>query len=100
MRVPVPHNLPREEVRRRMQAQSHEIAGYFPGGLATVETSWPDDDRMDLDIRAVGQTIRGHIDIEDERLIIEIDLPLALSFVEPIVAGAIRDQGQKLLSAD
>lgn len=100
MRVPVPHNLPREEVRRRMNAQSHEIAQYFPGGLATVNTSWPSDDRMALDIRAVGQTIVGHIDIEDNRLVIEIDLPPALSFVEPIVANAVRDQGQKLLTAD
>ena len=81
-----------------MQAQSGEIASYFPGGLATVNTSWPHEDRMVLDIRALGQTVTGHIDIEDTQLIVEIVLPPALSFVEPIVANAVRDQGQKLLA--
>jgi hypothetical protein len=48
MRVKLPHDLPREEVRRRMRAHADEIAGFFPPGLAKVTTSWSSDDRMDI----------------------------------------------------
>lgn len=97
MRVPIAHDLPKEEVRRRLRERSHEIADFIPGGMAQVETGWPDEDRMTLGVRAMGQGIDGQVIIEERQVIFEVNLPPALSFVEPMVAGAIRDQGQKML---
>ena len=98
MRVPMQHNLGKDEVRRRLQSRSHEIADAIPGGLAEVETSWPDEDRMAMAIKAGGSLINAHVLIEDEQIVFEIDLPPALSFIEPIIAGALRKKGQKLLA--
>ncbi|MGI8944220.1 MAG: polyhydroxyalkanoic acid system family protein [Qipengyuania sp.] len=97
MRVPIAHDLSKDEVRRRLRERSHEIAGFIPGGMAEVTTDWPDEDRMDLAVRAMGQAIEGQVIVEEHQVVFEIRLPPALSFVEPMVAGAIRDQGQKLL---
>ena len=97
MRVPISHDLPKEEVRRRLSSRTHEIANFVPGGMADVTTSWPDEDTMQLGVRAMGQGIDGRVLIEDHQVVFEIDLPPALSFVEPMVAGAIRKQGTKLL---
>jgi hypothetical protein len=97
MRVPIPHDLPREEVRHRLASRSHEIANFIPGGMADVTTAWPSEDAMTLSVRAMGQGIQGRVLIEDRQVVFEIDLPPALSFVEPMVAGAIRQQGTKLL---
>ena len=97
MRVPIPHDLPKEEVRRRLRERSHEIADFIPGGMAEVTTGWPDEDRMTLGVRAMGQGIDGQVLIEERQVIFEVNLPPALSVVEPMVAGAIRDRGQKLL---
>lgn len=99
MRVPIAHDLPKEEVRRRLRDRSHEIANFVPGGMAEVTTGWPDEDRMTLGVRAMGQGIDGEVIIEDRQVIFVVDLPPALSFVEPMVAGAIRDKGQKLLAS-
>lgn len=99
MRVPLPHNLGKDEVRRRLKNRSHEIADAIPGGMADVVTSWPNEDTMAMDIGAMGQNVRGRVLIEEARIIFEVDLPTALSFVEPIIAGAIRSKGQKLLEA-
>ena len=99
MRVPLPHNLGKEEVRRRLHARSHEIGDAIPGGMANVSTHWPDEDCMALDIEAMGNMTRAKVLIEDTQVVFEIDLPPALSFVEPIIAGAIRKKGQKLLEA-
>lgn len=98
MRVPIAHDLPREEVRRRLRERSPDIASFVPGGMAEVTTDWPNEDLMTLAVRAMGQGIDGRIIIEDHQVVFEVDLPLALSFVEPMIAGAIRDKGQKLLA--
>lgn len=97
MRVPIPHDLPKEEVRHRLSSRSHEIANFIPGGMAQVTTDWPDEDTMNLGVRAMGQGINGRVLVEDRQVVFEIDLPPALAFVEPMVAGAIRQQGAKLL---
>lgn len=52
---------------------------------------------MALGVRAMGQGIQGRVLIEERQVVFEVDLPPALSFVEPMVAGAIRQQGAKLL---
>lgn len=99
MRVPLPHNLGKEEVRRRLRARSHEIGDAIPGGMAQVSTSWPNEDCMALGIDAMGNRIGAQVLIEETQVIFEVDLPAALSFVEPMIAGAIRKKGQKLLEA-
>ena len=97
MRVPISHELPKEEVRRRLRERSGEIASFVPGGMAEVVTDWPNNDCMTLGVKAMGQSINGKVLIEESCVIFEIDLPLALSFVEPMISGAIREKGQKLL---
>ena len=49
-------------------------------------------------IAAMGQNLYGHIAIEDHQVVIDLSLPLALTFVEPMIAGTVKEQGQKLLA--
>jgi hypothetical protein len=98
MRVAIPHRLGKEEVRHRLKSRIHELADHLPGGMAEVTTTWPSEDRMTMRVSAMGQQIDGHVDIEDSQVVFEVVLPAALSFVEPIVEGAIRKGGQKLLA--
>lgn len=98
MRVPIAHELDKAEVRRRLRSRSHEIANYVPGGMADVTTAWPNEDTMTLRVAAMGQTIDGKVLIEEGQVVFEIALPPALSFVEPMLSGAIRKGGQKLLT--
>jgi len=97
MRVALPHDLGREEVRRRLRERSHEIADHIPGGLAQVRSQWPSEDRMQLEVDAMGQTVNGDIEIDDNQVVIEFDLPAALSFVRPLIEGAVRSNATKLL---
>ena len=98
MRVALPHSLGREEVRRRLHARSDEIAGLFPGGMAEVTASWPHEDRMALNVTAMGKTVAGAVEIGDNEVAFVIELPAALSFFEPVVRGALEDKGRKLLA--
>ena len=98
MRVEIPHNLDKATARERLRANSHKIAGQFPGGMAQVETSWPDEDTMAMHVRAMGQELSGRVELEEGKLVFNVVLPAALSFVEPIISGAIKQSGQKLIA--
>jgi Putative polyhydroxyalkanoic acid system protein (PHA_gran_rgn) len=98
MEIAIPHNLGREEARRRMRANSASIGDAVPGGMADISASWPGEDRMVLAISAMGQTMEGAVEIEDARLVFTLDLPFMLSFAEPMVAEMVRGQGQHLLA--
>ena len=98
MEIEIPHNLGREEVRRRLSENSHRLGDNIPGGVAEIKTDWPSEDRMAMSIGAMGQMLTGHVDIRDDKVIFEMHLPVALGFLKPIVDAAIRDQGHKLLA--
>ena len=97
MRVAIPHSLDREEVRRRLRNEGHRVGEFIPGGLAEVQTAWPSEDQMDLTVGAMGQSVVAQIEIEDNQIVLTAQLPPALSFIEPIVAATVKDQGEKLL---
>lgn len=98
MRVAIPHNLDRETVRQRLDARSHEIADHIPGGMAEVHTAWRSEDVMEMSVSTFGQELRGDVVIEEGQLVFNLALPPALGFLEPVVEGAIKQQGQKLIA--
>ncbi len=97
MRIAIPHTLGKDEVRRRLRSRIPSLAGFIPGGMADVTHSWTGEDRMNLDVTAMGQHVPSTIDIEEEQLVFTVNLPPALSFIEPIIKGSIEKQGRKLL---
>lgn len=98
MRVPIPHQLGRAEARRRLHDRSGELAGLFPGMGAAVEIAWPSEDRMTTHVTVMGKTVKGHVDVEDDAVVFDIDLPMALAFVEPMIRSTIEAKGKKLLT--
>ena len=98
MRVVIPHNLGKATARERLRMNSHKMPDQFPAGMAQVETSWPSEDTMAMTVRSMGQELKGRVDIEESQVVFNVELPPALSFVEPIVQGAIRQSGEKLLA--
>lgn len=98
MRVAIPHDLDKPTVRERLRSRGHKIADHIPGGMAEVSTSWVGEDRMDLAISAMGQQLAGKILVEDRQVVVEMDLPPALGFLQPMIEGAIRQQGHRLIA--
>lgn len=98
MRVTLPHDLPKEEVRRRMRAHADEIGSFFPPGLATVTTGWPNEDRMDITAEVMGIRIPGGVDVREGAVVIEMDLPLLLSVMKGPLEAAVKKEGGRLLA--
>lgn len=97
MRIALPHSLGKEEARRRVRERSGEIANFVPG-FASVTTAWQGDDRMNLIVGAMGQAMTGAIEVGESEVAFTVELPAALSFVEPMIRSQIEAKGRKLLS--
>ena len=98
MRVTLPHDLPKDEVRRRMRAHADEIAGFFPGGIAKVTTDWPSEDRMSIAAEVVGYTIPGGVDVRDNEVVIEMQLPVMLGLMRGPLEHAVKKEAGRLLA--
>jgi hypothetical protein len=98
MEVAIPHSLGKDTVRERLRTRGHLIGENIPGGMAEVTTQWPSEDRMAMTVSALGQTINAHVDIEDRQIVFVVDVPPALGFIKPIIEGALRQQGEKLIA--
>ncbi len=97
MRVPIPHSLGKDEARARLQARSGDLAGMMPGGMADVAVTWPDQDRMNLAVKAMGSSVNAMVEIGETAVTVIVDLPMALKFFEPMIRSAVEKNGQKLL---
>jgi hypothetical protein len=98
LRVTLTHDLPKDEVRRRMRDHADEIAGFFPPGIAKVTTGWSGEDRMDITAEVVGYTIPGGVDIRDGEVVIEMQLPLILGLMNGPLEAAVKKEGRRLLA--
>ena len=98
MRVTLPHDLTKDEVRRRMRAHAGEIGAFFPAGLATVTTDWPSEDRMNITAEVLGYAIPGGVDVRDTEVVIEMELPLLLGVMKGPLEAAVKKEGGRLLA--
>lgn len=97
--VEIPHTLGRAEARRRIQTRIGDLGSRIPGG-AEVSSSWPSEDRMVLDIRAMGQSIGATLDVEETLVRATIVLPMMLSLMAGPIAEMVRHTGGTLLLSD
>jgi putative polyhydroxyalkanoate system protein len=95
--ITIPHKLTREEARQRIADGFQKIAGQFGGSAAkALKTSWTGD-RMDFQVEAMGQSIKGHVDVQDALVLMEIMLPAMLAMMANAVKDRVRHEGQLML---
>jgi len=98
MRVTLPHDLTKEEVRARMHKHADEIGSFFPAGLARVSTAWPSEDRMNITAEVMGQSIPGGVEVRDHEVVITMDLPLLFSVMKGPLESAVKKEAGRLLA--
>jgi hypothetical protein len=96
-RIALPHSLGKDEVKRRLRARLGDLPGHLPGGIANVAASWPSDDRMALNVTAMGQSVDATIEVEDAQVVLNLTLPPMLSFFSGAIESGVRQAGAKLL---
>jgi hypothetical protein len=94
--VTVPHKLGKEEAVRRLKSGLGRVHQNFGGVFTLAEQTWSGD-RLEFAARALGQTASGAIDVADDHVRIELDLPWMLAKLARNAQALIRKQGQLML---
>lgn len=93
--VSVPHQLTKEEARQRIVAGVDSHRARF-AKMAQVEDRW-EGDRMEFKATAMSQSLTGRIDVTDDAVVLNVDLPWVFAMMAGKIKGEIEQEGRKLL---
>src|SRR5579872_3160132 len=93
--VDLPHNLGKDEARRRIANNIHKLEQHIPGG-AQVQSGWSGD-QLNLQIVAMGETVSTCIDVMETRVHLKVLLPGMLGMFAGLVQGTLQKKGKTLL---
>jgi putative polyhydroxyalkanoic acid system protein len=97
--VSIPHQLGKEEARRRIAEGFGKLRQQMTGGLlglVSFQERW-EGDRLHFEGGGLGQKISGRIDVLPATVQIQLDLPPILAALADRIAGRVKNEGQKLL---
>lgn len=93
--VDLPHNLGRDEARRRIANNLHNLERHIPGG-AQVQSNWTGD-RLSLQVAAMGEAVSATIDVMDTKVHLQVQLPGVLGMFAGLVQATLQKKGGALL---
>ncbi|MEM1303386.1 MAG: polyhydroxyalkanoic acid system family protein [Planctomycetota bacterium] len=94
--VAVPHTLGREDAVEKLKHFSEKIAEFGQGQVKDIEQAW-DGDQLTFSFKTVGVTIAGTMDVGDDEVAVQGDLPFAAALFKGKIESSISEQLQKLL---
>ena|SRR5436190_13682443 len=96
MTVTIPHQLGRDEARRRIEEGMSQFVQQVGGMAQDYRQSWSGD-RLNFSARVMGQGITGAIDVLETAARIELVLPGLLGMMAGKIKGRLQQEGQILL---
>ena len=97
--VSIPHKLGQDEAHRRVEEGFDRLRRQMTGGiggLVACHERW-EGNRLHFEAGAFGQKITGRLDVMDDSVRIEVDLPAILAALAERITGKLQDEGRKLL---
>jgi hypothetical protein len=94
--VSIPHNLGKAEATRRLQGGMSSVKSQFGDKVASIDETWLGD-RMDFRVGAMGQTVNGHLEVMEDQVRVEVQLPWILAMIAEKAKTFIQKQGTLLL---
>src|SRR5947199_10811138 len=94
--VSIPHRLGREEAARRIKSGLSAARTNYSALLTFHEETWSGD-RLAFNLSALGQSAVGFIDVADDHVRLEVQLPWLLAVLAEKLTPAIRKEGTPML---
>src|SRR5690242_10190978 len=94
--VIVPHQLGRRAAKERLDRGLGRIRSEVASYATAVQSEWVDD-RLTFSVCAMGQTIGSRMDVLDDAVRVEVDLPWLVTLLAGTIAARIRQTGTRLL---
>ena len=94
--VSIPHQLGKEEARRRLQGGVGRLREQFGDKVGHIEDTWTGD-HADFRVSILGQSVAGALDVMEHEVRVEVQLPWMLAMVAEKAKGLIQKQGTLML---
>ncbi|MGI8704971.1 MAG: polyhydroxyalkanoic acid system family protein [Sphingomicrobium sp.] len=96
--VDLPHKLGKEEAKRRIGGNIHQLQEHIPGG-ADVTSRW-EGDTMKLSVAAMGQAVDADITVHESKVHCHVVLPGFLALFARPIEAMLNSKGGDLLLED
>ena len=94
--VDIPHNLGKEEAIRRLKNGFGQVRSSFGDKFAVLQDDWTGD-HLDFQASLLGQTTNGKVDVADDHVHLEVELPWMLAMLADKAKALVKKQGQLML---
>lgn len=94
--VVLPHSLGREEARRRVKSAIDHAQAGLGQGIVNTSLAWPQPDRADVRVAALGHTVAAEIDVDDSNVRVRVLLPWLLAGLASKITQRIEQAGTTL----
>jgi hypothetical protein len=92
----VSHTLGRQEAKRRIARGLDETRPTLLRYVGALEERWEGDCLL-FRGTALGQAVAGRLEVLDDLVCIEVDLPPVLNLLAGTIAGRLRREGNRML---
>ena len=94
--VSIPHRLGRLEARRRLDSGIGRLRSELTALLSGLDYHW-EGDTLNFVASAMWQRITGRIEVLDEVVHVEVDLPWIMQLLRETISRQVRGRGVALL---
>jgi len=94
--VTIPHSLGRDEAIRRLRAGFGKVRSSFGESFVILKDEWSGG-HLDFHASLLGQRTTGRIDVSDDQVRVEVDLPWVLSLFAGKARDLVREEGRRML---
>ena len=95
--VSIPHQIGRDEAKARLERGIGRLKAKFADSIAAVDETWSGD-HLEFSVKALGQSVSGALDIADDHVKVEVQLPMLLTLIGQKAKGYIEREGALLLA--
>ena len=94
--VTIPHQLSRAEAKARIQSGLGQVRQQLSPFVGSIKERWTED-RMEFRLTPLGQNVSGRIDVMEEAVQVEVELPWMLRLIAEKLQRRIGKEGKLML---
>jgi putative polyhydroxyalkanoate system protein len=98
LNMEVPHTLTADEAKTRLERKAEFMQGSYGDQVKDMTQSW-DGNTLSFGFKTMGMRFDGNIAVEDNRVVLNGDLPFAAMMFKGKIESEIRQQLERILRA-
>jgi hypothetical protein len=98
LNMEIPHTLTAEEAKGRLERMAESLQMRYGEQIKDVTQSWTDN-LLTFGFKTLGMRFDGNVGVEDNRVVVNGDIPFAMMLLKGKIESEIRQQLERLLRA-